>query len=309
MPQPLAKACQVSSERMHDTRMKNLFHLPTVLLTVLALAGTCRAQNAPAAVPVLSANANAAVAAAGVDKIDYVLGAGDSIRVTVFQSPDLTLETRIPETGVVTYPLLGAVKLGGLSVSAAEKKLADGLQSGNFVKQPQVSILVLQVRGNQVSVLGQVNRPGRFPLEVSNTRLSDALALAGGVAVNGNDIVTVVGTRNGQTFRRQIDLPAVFATANQADDIVMQNGDVVYVDRMALVYIYGEVQRPGSIRLERDMSLMQALANGGGLTLRGTQRGVRVHRRGPDGRVEVITPNLDDKLKDADVVYVRESLF
>lgn len=309
MPQPLAKACQVSSERMHDTRMKNLFHLPTVLLTVLALAGTCRAQNAPAAVPVLSANANAAAAAAGVDKIDYVLGAGDSIRVTVFQSPDLTLETRIPETGVVTYPLLGAVKLGGLSVSAAEKKLADGLQSGNFVKQPQVSILVLQVRGNQVSVLGQVNRPGRFPLEVSNTRLSDALALAGGVAVNGNDIVTVVGTRNGQTFRRQIDLPAVFATANQADDIVMQNGDVVYVDRMALVYIYGEVQRPGSIRLERDMSLMQALANGGGLTLRGTQRGVRVHRRGPDGRVEVITPNLDDKLKDADVVYVRESLF
>ena len=291
--------------------MKILLRLSAFLLTALALAGACRAQNTSAAVPIPFANGNAsaAAAAADFDKIDYVLGAGDSIRVTVFQSPDLTLETRIPETGVVSYPLLGAMRLGGLSVSAAEKKLADGLRTGNFVKQPQVSILVLQVRGNQVSVLGQVNRPGRFPLEISNTRLSDVLALAGGVAVTGNDIVTVVGMRNGQTFRRQIDLPAVFATANQADDIVMQNGDVVYVDRMAFVYIYGEVQRPGSIRLERDMSLMQALASGGGLTLRGTQRGVRVHRRGPDGRVEVITPNLDDKLKDADVVYVRESLF
>ena len=113
----------------------------------------------------------------------------------------------------------------------------------------------------------------------------------------------------GLTFFTLASVTNVFASADQRDDIVMQNGDVVYVDRMALVYIYGEVQRPGSMRLERDMSLMQALASGGGLTLRGTQSGVRVHRRGPDGRVEVITPALDDKLKDADVVYVRESLF
>jgi polysaccharide export outer membrane protein len=295
--------------------MKNMPRCLAAACAMLVLAGACRAQavvpTAPPAAAAVSAPAPGptSTGAPAAERVDYVLGAGDTIRISVFQSPDLALETRISESGVITYPLLGVVKLGGLSISAAEKKLADGLRAGNFLKQPQVSILVLQVRGNQVSVLGQVNRPGRFPLEVSNTRLSDVLAQAGGVAANGNDIVTVVGTRDGKPFRRQIDLPAVFAGADQRDDIVMQNGDVVYVDRMALVYIYGEVQRPGSMRLERDMSLMQALANGGGLTLRGTQRGVRVHRRGPDGRVEVITPALDDKLKDADVVYVRESLF
>lgn len=295
----------------------DLLRLLGTAAATLAFAGACHAQAAPRAnaapaTATTTATTTTAPSPQGdpaVSQVDYVLGAGDSIRVTVFQSPDLTLEARISDTGAVSYPLLGVVRLGGLSVGAAEKKIADGLRAGNFVKQPQVSILVLQVRGNQVSVLGQVNRPGRFPLELANMRLSDVLALAGGVAVNGNDVLTVVGTRDGRPFRRQIDLPAVFSTANQADDIVMQNGDVVYVDRMPLVYIYGEVQRPGSLRLERDMSVMQALASGGGLTLRGTQRGVRVHRRAPDGRIEVLTPSLDDKLRDADVVYVRESLF
>ena len=145
---------------------------------------------------------------------DYVLGAGDVIRVTVFQNPDLTLDARISEGGVISYPLLGTVKLGGLSVGDAEKKLADGLRTGNFLKQPQVSILVSQVKGNLVSVLGLVNRPGRYPLESGSTRLSDVLAQAGGiVAVQGSDIVVVSGKRNGKAFRKEIDFPLVFAAS------------------------------------------------------------------------------------------------
>ena len=92
-------------------------------------------------------------------------------------------------------------------------------------------------------------------------------------------------------------------------DVVIQNGDVVYVDRAPMIYIYGEVQRPGAFRLERDMTVLQSLAAGGGLTQRGTERGMRVHRRGPDGKVQVIQPSMDDRLRDGDVVYVRESLF
>ena len=76
-----------------------------------------------------------------------------------------------------------------------------------------------------------------------------------------------------------------------------------------MVYIYGEVQRPGALRLERDMTVMQALATGGGLTLRGTEKGLRVHRRAADGTVQVLTPEMDDVLREGDVVYVRESLF
>ena len=110
------------------------------------------------------------------DKLDYPLGAGDTIRVQVFQNPDLTIETRVAESGAITYPLIGSVDLGGLSIAAAEKKIATALKDGGFVQQPQVNIVIIQLRGNQVAVLGQVNRPGRFPLETLNTRVSDMLA-------------------------------------------------------------------------------------------------------------------------------------
>lgn len=278
-----------------------LFRLLGVL-TVLVLAGAVRAQTPvqPIAQPPVPAPAV---------KTDYVLGAGDVIRVTVFQSPDLSLETRIPETGIVTYPLLGALTLGGLTIGQAEKRLADGLREGKFVKQPQVSILVTQLRGNQASVLGHAVRPGRYSLELTNTRLSDLMALAGGIAPDGSDLLTVVGMREGKPFRAQIDFRTLFRGGSSPQDIVVQNNDVIYVDRVAQVYIYGEVQKPGTLRLERGMTVLQALAAGGGLTLRGTQRGIRVHRKGADGAVQILTPKLEDQLQQDDVVFVRESLF
>ena len=240
---------------------------------------------------------------------DYRLGSGDVVRITVFQNPDLSLETRVSESGIVSYPLLGPIKIGGMAAGQAEKVIADGLRSGGFVKQPQVSVLVVQVRGNQVSVLGQVNRPGRFPIEVSDMKLTDVLAMAGGVAANGADVLTIVGTRNGQPYRTEVDLPKVFTASGRGEDLVVQNGDVVWVDRGPVVYIYGEVQRPGALRLERGMTVMQALATGGGLTARGTEKGIRVHRKAVDGKPQVVQPGMDDRLQDGDVVYVRESLF
>lgn len=240
---------------------------------------------------------------------EYRLGSGDVLRISVYQNPDLTLETRVSEAGVLSFPLLGTIRIGGLSVTQAEKLIADGLRNGNFVKQPQVTIVVQQVKGNQASVLGQVNRPGRFPIEVADMRLTDLLANAGGVASNGAEVLVLTGTRNGQPFRTEIDLPSVFAAGGRGQDLLIQNGDVLWVDRAPMVYIYGQVQRPGAMRLERGMTLMQSLAAGGGLNLRGTEKGIRVHRKTPEGKVEIIQPGLDESLKEGDVVYVRESLF
>jgi polysaccharide export outer membrane protein len=253
--------------------------------------------------------ARAQSAGGGAAPNEYRLGAGDVVRIGVFQNPDLTLETRVTEAGIVSYPLLGNVRLGGQTVTAAEKLIADGLRSGNFVKSPQVTIVVMQVRGNQASVLGQVNRPGRYPLEVADMRLTDLLALAGGTAAGGADLVVVTGRRQGQPFRAEVDLPALFGEGGQDKDLPILNGDTVWVDRQPLVYIYGEVQRPGPMRLEREMTLMQAVATGGGLTQRGTEKGIRVHRKGAGGVVQVIESKMDDKLREGDVVYVRESLF
>jgi polysaccharide export outer membrane protein len=90
---------------------------------------------------------------------------------------------------------------------------------------------------------------------------------------------------------------------------MLENNDVIWVERAPTIYLYGEVQRPGAMRLERGMTVMQALASAGGLTQRGTLRGLRVSRKDGDGRMREIEPQMTDTLKADDVVFVRESVF
>ncbi len=251
----------------------------------------------------------AAVAQAEVKPAEYRLGSGDVIRIQVFQNPDLTLETRVSESGYITYPLIGAVAVGGASLVEVETRIARQLGDGGFVLRPQVSVMLLQNRGNQVSVLGQVNRPGRFPIETAGTRLSEMLANAGGIASTGADSVIVVGVRDGKPFRKEIDLPALFLDGRMSEDMTVAGGDVIYVHRAPLFYVYGEVQRPGAFRVERGMTVMQALAQGGGPTVRGSEDRLRLHRRDASGAVVKSSPELSDPIRPDDVLYVRESIF
>jgi polysaccharide export outer membrane protein len=240
---------------------------------------------------------------------EYVLGPGDIIRITVFQNPDLTTEARVSESGVITFPLVGGVKVGGLTVPSAEGAIAEQLRTGGFVLQPQVGILPLQIRGNQVAVLGHVNRPGRYPLETLDTRLSDMLATAGGISPTGADEVVLVGERGGQPLRVTVNIPQVFAAGDFSKDLRLAGGDRIYVQRAPMFYIYGQVNRPGAFRLEDGMTVMQGLATGGGITLRGTEKGVQIHRRDAEGALQVLEPGLSSVLRPDDVIYVRESLF
>jgi len=240
---------------------------------------------------------------------EYQIGNGDNIRIQVFQNPDLTIETRVTENGTISYPLVGTVRVGGLTIPAAEQAIAKALSDGGFIQKPQVNIVLLANRGNQVTVLGLVGRPGRYPLETFNTRLSEMMAIAGGITPGGGEIVIVTGTRDGKPFRKEVDLANMYLTNDFRDDIVVAGGDVLYVYRQPMYYIYGEVQRAGVYRIERGMTIRQALATGGGPTLRGTERRLRVHRRSPDGAIQIIRPDLNDPVLTDDVLYVTESLF
>lgn len=329
------------------------------------------------------------------DKVDYLLGAGDSLKINVFQSADLTTEVRVSESGTITYPLIGEVKVGGKTIQVAEQVISQALMSGGFVKKPQVNIVLLQIRGNQVAVLGMVNKPGRYPLETFNTHLSEMIATAGGVApIAGNGSVLLTGTRDNKAYKYEVDIASLFFSESKSQDIMLSNGDVIYISpgnqisilgqvlkpgrfalegfKMRLVdalamsggmiptaadtviissvrdgktikqevdvsglflstndnsdvwvmagdqiyvhrapvfYIYGEVQHPSSYRVERDMTVVQALAQGGGPTIRGTQRNIKLHRRNANGDIEKKTPKLTDLIKPNDVLYVEESLF
>jgi polysaccharide export outer membrane protein len=240
---------------------------------------------------------------------DYKLGPGDQIRVQVYQNPDLTVEARVSENGTINYPLVGNINLGGNTISQAENKIAAALRDGNYLKRPQVNLVLLQVRGNQVAVLGQVQKPGRFPLETNNVRVSDMLAAAGGVTPMGDDTLIVTGTRGGQAFRRVIDIPALFLNQKGQDDIVLAGGDTIFVNKAPVYYIYGEAQRPGPYRIERGMTVMQAVAQGGGPTPRGSLNRLRLTRTGPDGKAVESDARLTDPVLPNDVIFVRESLF
>ena len=243
----------------------------------------------------------------GLDQ--YRLGAGDEIKVSVFQNPDLTVETRVGEDGYITYPLVGRVRVGGMTLAAAERSLAQALEKGKFLQRPQVNISPLQMRSMQVSVLGEVRQPGRFALQTVNTRISEMLAMAGGIGPTGADVAIVTGQRAGKPFRKEIDIPALFLAKGLDDDIPVAAGDVIFVQRAPVFYIYGEVQSPGSDKIQRDMTVRQALAQGGGLTPRGNERRLELHRRDAEGKLKVHKPKPDDPVQPDDVLQVHEALF
>ncbi len=275
--------------------------LHACLFALLALALAATAQADPAA-PAASASLGAGMPA-------DVLGPGDAIRVTVFNNPDLTTETRLSPQGFISMPLIGQVELKGLSPSAAEARIAQRLKAGQFLKDPQVSINVMDVRSREVSVLGQVARPGRYTLDERGTRVTDALALAGGITPLGDERVTLMTRRDGHPEKLVIDVSTVSRSADRSGDVEVKTGDTIFVDKAPVFYIYGEVNKPGAYPLQKGLSVVQALSLGGGITVRGTERGMKINRRAPDGTLQKIDAQPADKVQPDDVIYVSESLF
>jgi polysaccharide biosynthesis/export protein len=239
----------------------------------------------------------------------YLLGPGDLLKITVFKNADLSLDVRVSDAGSIGYPLIGAVPVSGLTLDAAERKIAKMLQDGGFVVNPQISILLTQGFNDLVSVIGEVNKSGRYSTEQSGGHLSGMLASAGGILPAGSEVVTVIGERNGKPFRREVDIVKMASSGNAGDDIELFGGDTVFVRKQPLFYIYGQVQKPDQYPLQSGMTVMQALATGGGVTGKGTQRGIVRHRRDATGKVKEESVSLDDDVQDKDVIYVKESLF
>jgi polysaccharide export outer membrane protein len=240
---------------------------------------------------------------------EYQLGAGDSIRISAYNNPDLTTEAKIAEDGTISFPLLGRVTLAGLTKSDAEKRLSQLLSDGGYLKQAAINIAITEYRSQQVSVIGAVTRPGKYPI-TSAASAMDVLAEAGGITPNGSWVIRLIQRdNNGMTSQRDIDLNQLVGSGENKADLSVHNGDVIFVAAQPVFYIYGEVQKPGAYPLQREMTVRQAIAAGGGLTLRGTERGIRVGRAGKSGAIEMHKVKLTDRLLAGDVVQVKESWF
>ena len=239
---------------------------------------------------------------------EYVLGNGDIVRLTVYGQKDLDSVSRINEVDKINFPLVGEIKIGGLTASEAEASIARALTDGGFVRSPQVTLIVEQYRSRQVSILGKVNKPGKYSID-GPSRLVDILALAGGMRNEAADFLRLTRDVNGKESQIILDVYGLLNEGKSKENVEIQNEDILYIPYMDLFYIYGHVHRPGAYRLERNMTIMQAIAVGGGVTQKGTESGIILKRRSGNGEVNNFSGEPTTHLKANDVIYVKESFF
>jgi len=238
----------------------------------------------------------------------YRLGANDVVRITVYGHPDLSTVARIAENGGLTLPIVGEIALGGLTSREAELKIQALLTQQRIVKTPQVTLMVDRYESKRVSVLGEVARPGVFVIS-RDSSLMDLISEAGGLNADAGDIAFLTRRSEGANQARAIDLVALLKGASDVPEPTVADGDRIYVPRMERFYIYGQVNKPGAYRLERGMTVMQALSVASGLTDKGTERGLKVRRKTADGIEKEFAVSPTHLIQANDVVYVNESLF
>ena len=239
---------------------------------------------------------------------DYVLGGGDTVNISVYEQPDLTTTARISQDdGTITFPLIGEVTIAGLSPEDAGSRIAKLLKHGGFIKNPQVALTVQEFLSQKIPVMGQVRSPGEYSLK-GESRVIDLITQAGGLKEDAADLIIVVENEGGKSVKHEIDLLQFYA-GDMSQNIQVSRGDFILVPKMNRFYVQGEVNRTGMYRLERDMTVMQALSVAGGVSGRGSLKGMKVTRRKADGTTQKIGVELTDRLQPNDVLIVKERLF
>lgn len=240
---------------------------------------------------------------------EYEIGANDVLRITVVGYDELRVETRVSEDGRISFPMIGEVQVAGKSTFDVERETASMLSKGGFIIDPQVTVTILEFKSQQVSVLGQINKPGRYTLEPTTT-LVDIIAMAGGINHSGDhNIILTRKDKSGALSKHQIDLRQILEISNDVKPFKIQQDDIIFVPKAPMFYIYGEVQRPGGFTIEPMLSVAQAISLGGGLTLRGTERGILIKRLQKNGKVEPVRAELTDLVQKNDVIVIDERWF
>ena len=287
--------------------MLSIRTLTRIAVVALLLAGVTDgfAAAAPAAVPV---PVPAVAGAPGVANPLSPLGPGDSVTLHVFGQPDMDNVLTVTDSGTVTVPLAGAVPVLGLSSDQAARRIEAALKEGRFFVDPHVTLTVTQSLSQRVAVIGEVKTPGRYPIE-TKTSLTELLAEAGDRTPDAASTIYILRPdASGATKRYPIDIQSLTG-ANKAAEVSLRAGDTLYVPRAEQFYIQGEVQRPGKYALVPNLTVLQAISIGGGLTPKGSNRRFDIKRAGPRGQQATIKAKPDEFVQPDDVIVVKESIF
>jgi polysaccharide export outer membrane protein len=247
----------------------------------------------------------------------YVIGPEDLLTITVFDEADLTNKYRVDSEGMVTFPLVGRILASGLTIREFQDRLVERLSSG-YIKNPQVRVEMDQYKSQSVFVIGEVRTPGKIVMS-GTMSLIEALALAGSPTTAASSELIVIHPK--KVKPGEVTLPdeatdAVRTLVNIKDlqvgkagqGIVLQDGDTVFVPKAQTFYITGQVRSPGSYVLEPGMTILQAISLAGGLTERGSDRGMKIERI-VGGKRQEVDVTLTDTVQPNDTIVIRQRFF
>lgn len=257
----------------------------------------------------------------GQPAADYRVGPNDVLAITVFDQPQLTGRYMVQTDGSFTFPFLGRVNVGGLTVQAVENQVRDALAKG-YLKNPQIGVSVEEFRSQQVFIVGEVRQPGILQFTGSMTMI-EALARAGSTTDRAGIEAVIVRTPDG------VSPPdaAALARAQKVDDtnvirvnletlqtgallqnVTLRSGDTIFVPRAETVFVSGQVYRPGEYAIRAGMTVRQVLALAGGVTDRGSTRRIQIIRH-TDGTEATMGADQQDTVRGGDTILVRERFF
>ncbi len=289
-----------------------------ILVTAwLALSGvaTLVAQAVPAAPA-------APVAPPPAQSANYVVGSQDVLIITSYDQPELTGKFSIDADGSFTYPLIGRVTVGGMTLRQVEETLEKQLIEQGYFRSPQLTVAVETYRSQRIYIVGEVRSPGAYPLS-GDMRLVEALALAGSTLPTASGEAVVVHPSEQGIV---VDPLAPDPTASNSDNVVrvdlrllengdlsqnveLRSGDTIFILRAESVYVFGQVRNPGAYPLrDKQTTVLQALSLAGGVTERASTGRIQIVRI-VDGKKTELRVELTDFVLPRDTIIIPERFF
>jgi polysaccharide biosynthesis/export protein len=247
---------------------------------------------------------------------DYRVGPQDVLTITSYDQADLSGKFTVETDGTFTFPLIGRVKAGGLTLRGLEESLKTRLKNEGFFRNPQVTVSVETYKSQKVYVIGEVRMPGSYPLS-GDMSLVEAIARAGSTLPSASGEVIIVHGTPGTTGPT---LPSPDANTERVDLLALQNGvirqnialrdgDTISVPKAESVYVTGQVRNPNAYALQqKNTTVLQALSLAGGVTDRGSMSRVKIMRivKGDKKEIKV---KLTDIVQPNDTIFVGDRLF
>ncbi|HTO13774.1 MAG TPA: SLBB domain-containing protein [Candidatus Binatia bacterium] len=248
---------------------------------------------------------------------EYTIGPGDVLRITVWGQEDLSKEYPVTLEGRVPFPLIGNVQAAGLTTTQLARKIRDLLEK-DYLVNPQVLVAVKEYLSAKVHVVGEAEKPGLLYL-TGPTSLLEVISKAGGLSKTaGKELILVraeskegpTGVVRGTTLLR-VDVRKIHA-GDVKENILVQNGDMLFVPKGSAIFVLGEVTKAGTFPLDKETSILEAITLAGGFSNTAAPSGVKVLRRHQDGKQETIALDMSGavpkdknfKLEDGDTVLV-----